>query len=202
MPQHWPLAGPPAYAEPNDVGLPSPPCCATLDWQNIAGMTVETPIGWPVLWIVVGLWGLRIAAACRPGAARGIAIALIASALCQEASFAVLSLSSDLRYHLWPMLAVALGWVLIWQARPPRWRSDLALATLALLALSGLWARIVLPPSPVDYQELLSQAAWTFHVSRNGGYPAFSSRSRHSGPDPTPAISRFPALPESVARQV
>jgi hypothetical protein len=155
VPMHWPLAAPPAVAEPNQLGLPSPPCCLALDWQIVAGRMVETPLGWPVFWLALGLWGLAEARHAAPGPHRALAVALLVSALCQEASFALLSISSDLRYHLWPMLAVALAWILLFDGWRWNRRTILALAGLCLVLLPGLVARLTLPPTPADYAELL-----------------------------------------------
>jgi len=155
VPAAWPLAEPPGENEPNKVGLASPPCCEVLSWQNSAGMMAETPLGWPVFWIVMAAWGLGVARRLPAGEPRRIATALFVSALCQEASFALLSISSDLRYHLWAMLGTALGWVLLWHGGPVRWRSNLALAALAIVLLSGFYTRLTLPSPPAEYSELV-----------------------------------------------
>ncbi|HEY1125367.1 MAG TPA: hypothetical protein VGE65_07015 [Sphingobium sp.] len=155
VPLHWPLAAPPAYDEPNDLGLAARPGPAFLGWQRIAGSLTDLPFAWPVFWLALGLCGLVQWERMQPGPRRDLAFALLASALCQEASFAILSISSDLRYHLWPMLAVALAWTLLWE----RWRWDrrtvLGLALLSLVLLQGLSARLTLPEGPVAYKDLL-----------------------------------------------
>ncbi|MBO9576872.1 MAG: hypothetical protein J7494_14155 [Sphingobium sp.] len=153
VPRHWPLADPPAANEPNALGLDAPPGPATLAWQRLAGRMVETPLAWPVVWIVLALWALAHARALPSGPRRDLALALLASALCLEASFAVLSLSSDLRYHLWAMLAVALAWALL--PLPPMRRSFVPLAALALILLTGLATRTTLPPASTDYGAML-----------------------------------------------
>ena len=155
VPFRWPLAYPPAENEPNKVGLADPPCCVILGWQIASAAMIETPLGWPILWLMLGFWGLIVASRAPPGPRRDLAFALLASALCQEASFAILSLSSDLRYHLWAMLAVAIAWILLWEARPTPRQSNVALAVLALVALAGLGARLSLPVPPWDYDQLV-----------------------------------------------
>lgn len=156
VPQHWPLAAPPAYSEPNALGLATNPGPAFLRWQRFAGGLADTPLGWPVFWIGLGLCGLVRWEHAPAGPRRDLALALLASALGQEASFAILSISSDLRYHLWPMLAVALAWALLWA----RWRWDrrtvLGLTMLSLVLLQGLSARLTLPEGPVAYKDLLN----------------------------------------------
>jgi hypothetical protein len=81
---------------------------------------------------------------------------LFLSALFQEASFAVISISSDLRYHLWVMLAVAIGWVILWRSGMPVRGKKAALLAMLLLVLSGTAARLMLPPPPARYQDLMS----------------------------------------------
>jgi hypothetical protein len=155
---NWPGGRPPSRTERNALGLTDPknPAAATA-WQVLAGVVAETPLGWPIVWTALGLWGLWAAIARPPDAARDLALALLGSALGQEASFAAVSISSDLRYHLWAMLAVAVAWVLLARrSAPPRgWRP--ALAVLAVLILSGLAARAVLPPPPTAYAALMAQ---------------------------------------------
>lgn len=155
VPLHWPLAAPPAGVEPNDLGFPRPSALA-VHWQLFAGWLVETPIGWPIVWVVVALWGLYAAWVQPAGRRRELAVALFASALFQESSFALLSISSDLRYHLWSMLASALGWLIL---RPPlaRWpRPRLAACLFLLLITGGMAARLTLPAPPRLYAELVS----------------------------------------------
>jgi hypothetical protein len=155
----WPFSGPPSRTETNTVGLPDPDSHAAARWQFAAGLLAETPAGWPIVWTALGLWGLAVAVGRPADARRDLALALLGSALCQEASFAGLSISSDLRYHLWAMLAVALAWALLAQspAAQGRWRAPLL--ALALLILAGLAARATLPPAPTLYADLLSWPA-------------------------------------------
>jgi hypothetical protein len=155
VPFRWPLAIPPAKAEPNDLGLISPRSPAVHWWQILTRGLLETPFGWPIFWIVLGLWGLCVAYRRTPGTREALATALLVSALAQEASFAVLSISSDLRYHLWAMLATALAWVLIWERPLAGRRFWIALAVLAFVIGTGLTARIILPVPPQTYKAML-----------------------------------------------
>ena len=113
VPRGRPLAAPPAESEPNTIGLASPGP-AGAEAAEIGGWLAETPLGWPVLWFAAALAALTLA---RPGQALATTLAL--SAVLLEASFALVSISSDLRYHLWPMLATGIAWALILRA-PPR----------------------------------------------------------------------------------
>ena len=70
--------------------------------------------------------------------------------------FAAISIASDLRYHLWAMIATALALVLL--GRAPwrrRWRTLLALVLAAVIGVGGV-ARAVLPPPPQDYAEWMA----------------------------------------------
>lgn len=154
---NWPGVKPLAKTERNGLGLTDPASGAAASaWQALAGVVAETPLGWPIVWTALGLWGLAVALGRPPDPARDLAVALLGSALCQEASFAAISISSDLRYHLWAMIAVALAWSLL-ARRPPFGRGwKLAAVVLALLILSGLAARVVLPRAPTAYAALLT----------------------------------------------
>jgi hypothetical protein len=155
VPFHWPLAAPPQRSEPNVIGFPNPSSLA-VQWERMTGWMAETPLAWPVLWIVAAVWGLWNALRQPEGASRDLAFALFLSALFQEASFAVISISSDLRYHLWVMLAVAIGWVILWRSGMPVRGKKAALLAMLLLVLSGTAARLMLPPPPARYQDLMS----------------------------------------------
>ncbi len=151
VPLHWPAAAPPAASEPNMIGLGSPGA-ASHWWQAVATWLAETPFGWPIAWIVLAVAALVVAARRDPSGARDLALALLVSALAQEASFGVLSIASDLRYHLWAMVATALAAVLLRAAG--RWPRRVVLAggaALAIVTLAGVAARITLPPPPPSY---------------------------------------------------
>lgn len=152
---HWPSAGPPAASESNDEGLGSPGAAAAA-WQTLAQGMAETPLGWPIAWVVLAVAGFAVAGRRASTPLRDLALALFVSALALEASFAVLSIASDLRYHLWPMVATALGCVLLRsEARWPRGALLAGGAALALVIGSGAMARILLPPPPTSYTALL-----------------------------------------------
>ncbi|MDI1296133.1 MAG: hypothetical protein PSY12_09675 [bacterium] len=156
VPFHWPLANPPAASEPNDVSLGNPRCCAAIDWQIwAAGTASETPLGWPIVWLIAAIWGLWVAARQPQDSRRDLGIALLGSALVQELSFAAISVSSDLRYHLWPIVATALACALLWGWPAPTRHRRIAMALLACVILSGIIARFTLPAPPARYADLL-----------------------------------------------
>ena len=151
VPAHLPFADPPAWGEPNDVGLPTVGGAAMHRWQGIAAWLVETPLGWPIAWLALAA-GLAWAAWRRPPApARDLAAALLASAIALEASFVAVSIASDLRYHLWPMIATALAALLLADRPVPR----RAFVPLAVVVVTATLARFALPAPPQDYAALI-----------------------------------------------
>lgn len=155
VPTGWPGAAPPGTGEPNTLGLGNPGASART-WQRMAGWLTETPLGWPIAWVVAALAGVVVAVARPVSAPCDLALALLVSALAQEASFSVLSIASDLRYHLWPMVATALALVLLRAEGPwPRRVVVIGAVTLALVVIAGVVARGTLPPPPLSYQAQL-----------------------------------------------
>jgi hypothetical protein len=156
VPLGWESAIPPSHSEPNDLGLGSPGAAARRA-SLAAGWLVETPLSWPILWIVIAVTGLWIAVRRPPGPLRNLALALAVSALSLEASFAVVSIASDLRYHLWPMTATALMAILLLaEGSPlPRRATLVGGAALALVIGIGATARISLLHAPDGYEAML-----------------------------------------------
>jgi hypothetical protein len=155
VPAQWPNAAPPVGSEPNSLGLPSPGAAAVMV-ARIGGVIAETPLGWPIAWIPVTVTALWIAVRRARSPVRNLALALTASALTLEASFLIVSIASDLRYHLWPMIATALAVTLLASERPLPRRPMLACgAALALVIAIGTVARLALPPVQGDYQQML-----------------------------------------------
>lgn len=154
VPARWYGAAPPEASEsnPHDFGAPGR---AAARWQQLATMLVETPLGWPILWTVLAAVGLARAWRRDDPAAR-FALALFASALGQPASFAVISIASDLRYHLWAMVAAAIGWVLIgWRRNGRVAHRRLSLVLLGVVLVGGIAARLCLPQAAQTYTGML-----------------------------------------------
>ncbi|WP_332908717.1 hypothetical protein [Sphingomonas mollis] len=143
VPAEWPNAGPPGGSEPNDLGLGQPGWLA-VKWQWLAGLVAATPLGWPVAWIVVAITAL-VATWRAASPIAGVARAMLVSALLLEASFATFSIASDLRYHLWAMIATALAGVMLGGERWSRRAVVAGSVTLALVVAIGLVARATLP---------------------------------------------------------
>jgi hypothetical protein len=156
VPPGLPEAGPPDEAEPNDIGLDGPQSDAATAWQDAAAVEAGTPLGWPILWTLIALLLVPAAWRRRSEPAGGLALALLASALTLELSFLVISIASDLRYHLWPMAASALALILLFDRISLNRRSSLFTgALLGLVVAGGLITRSTLPPAPDTYAEMI-----------------------------------------------
>lgn len=151
VPSRLPSAAPPASSERNDVGLASPGRIAA-GWQAVASALIETPLGWPICWLALAIGLLPVAVRAPLSPTRHLALALLASAVCLEGSFAAISIAADLRYHLWPMLATALAATLL--APPPR-ACRLAFAMVSIAIGTGAAARTALPAAPASYDAML-----------------------------------------------
>lgn len=154
VPAGWINAAPPPGGEPNDLGL-AQPGRAGIAWEVLAGRVSDWPTGWPIVWIVAAA---TLLAATRGSRDPGLRLprALLVSALTLEASFAAFSIASDLRYHLWPMIATALAIVTL----PPGSLVDpralrAGTAVLALVLLVGFAARASLPAPPTTYAGMM-----------------------------------------------
>lgn len=149
-------AAPPIEAEPNHLGLETPPNAFASSWQDAAAIEAATPLGWPVTWTFLGLFLLPRALKQQSEPAGGLALALLVSSLTLEASFLVVSIASDLRYHLWSMAAVPLALILL---ASKSWFSRTVLialvAGLLVVTIGGLLARYGLPRAPGTYEGMI-----------------------------------------------
>nr|WP_243843473.1 hypothetical protein [Sphingomonas vulcanisoli] len=138
---------PPLYSEPNSDGLGGPANPGGKALIALAGAASGTPLGWPIVWLAAGLalaWVLRGEASAEAGLAR----ALVLSGVVMSGSFAVASIASDLRYHLWSMIAIALA-LTIGAAQVPRGRRRIVIGIVLAVALVAWVARFVAPPVSV-----------------------------------------------------
>jgi hypothetical protein len=155
VPAGWPSAVPPGATEANPVGLRSPGAAAQR-WQALARINAETPLGWPIAWVALALCALVVALRRASAPPRDFALALLGSAIVLEASFGVLSIASDLRYHLWPMVATALATIVL--SAEARWSRRALAGTAMVLALAivpAMVARLVLPAPATSYAAML-----------------------------------------------
>ena len=136
----------PLESEPNQYNLGAPANAAGGALVDAAHAMALSPLGWPVAWLalVVGLiWAGKISP--DPQARIGRALAL--SALCMSTSYAVISIASDLRYHLWSMVAAALALILLIDTRAlDRRRGFIAGGVLMAVILLGTVARLGAAP--------------------------------------------------------
>ncbi len=150
VPWHFPLAAPLAGSEPNDLGLRSP-APGVEAYDGFAGWLANGPFGAPILAFAAALAVLALARPER-GPVQGLAVALALSAAAIELSFLVVSISSDWRYHLWAMIAAWLSVILVATVPLPPRAARFALAGLALVAVTSLGARLLLPPVGDSYE--------------------------------------------------
>jgi hypothetical protein len=146
-----PDATPPLGSEPNSYGLGAPAGPAAEGLIAAAAVMAASPLGWPIVWLAIAasmLWAS--VGGGEPQVRLGRALAL--SALCMSASFAVISIASDLRYHLWSMVAAALAMILLIDARALDRRRSLvggggvlAVIAIATAARLGLAAPVYVP---------------------------------------------------------
>lgn len=151
-----PDVAPPIEAEPNDLGLGTPSSGLASTWQDAAALEAATPLGWPIVWTLLAALLLPVAWRRRQEPEGGLALTLLASALTLEASFLVISIASDLRYHLWPMAASGLALILLVRnLRLTRVDGIAVILVLALVAGGGIVSRESLPPAPDSYQGMI-----------------------------------------------
>ncbi|MGN6848492.1 MAG: hypothetical protein ACTHJK_03280 [Sphingomicrobium sp.] len=156
VPPDLPEAAPPDESEQNDVGLRNTASPLMPAWQSVAAAEAGTPLGWPIVWTVVALLFAPVGWRRRNEAAGGLAFALLASALVLEASFLVVSIASDFRYHLWTVAAVPLALILLSRGlrlSRPAWVGS-ALLIAAMIA-GGLITRSTLPAAPSEYEAMV-----------------------------------------------
>ena len=157
-----PDGGPPDDAEDNDLGLAASTNDFAGTWQDWAAGEMGTPLGWPIVWTALAFLLLPIAWQRREDPAAGVALALLASAITLEASFLVISIASDLRYHLWSMTASALALILLSNGiRIRTWERAVGAAALAAVIAGGVFMRESLPAAPDSYEGMLqAQGNW------------------------------------------
>ena len=139
---HQPDADPPLESEPNQYNLGAPANAAGGALIDAAHAMALSPLGWPVAWLALAA-GLVWAAKASPDPQARIGRALALSALCMSSSYAVISIASDLRYHLWSMVAAALALILLLDTRAlDRRRGFIAGGALVAVIAIGTIARL------------------------------------------------------------
>jgi len=115
------------------------PVLHAVDALALAGEA--TPLDWPIVWIALAL-GLVILAPRLPS--RGVVLPLALSALLYGSGYLVVSVASELRYHLWTIIAALLAAVVAAADLPQAnlGRRDLALAAappVLVIVLAAAW---------------------------------------------------------------
>jgi len=111
-------------------------------------MLAATPLYWPTFWSVLGFGMLWASLSMVEGAARRLACCLIPSSLALSSSFLLVSVSCDLRYHTWSLMAVGLASALVITDRSTsRKRLLIIMAIAVLVAVVGLAARVIIAPT-------------------------------------------------------
>jgi hypothetical protein len=148
VPSNLPHAVGPVDPEPNRLGLGGMPNEAARALHRLGPALAELPLSWPGFWLALDLVAVWAAAESPDDDAIGTAAsALSLSALLLGASFLMVSVASDLRYHLWTMIAAALSLALLAGAGRLRRGHLLTLAGAALaVTAAGLLGRLVMPP--------------------------------------------------------
>ena len=148
-------AEPPTTSTQNGAGLVGP----TSRWASViesAGAAqAGSPLGWPIVWTFLALVVAPFAWARRNEPAAGLAVALAGSAIGMEASFLVVSIASDLRYHLWPMAASALALILFAGGTPIGRGARVVALALGSIVAAGIYARSTLPTAPTTYRAMI-----------------------------------------------
>jgi len=125
-------------------------------WQSVAAAEAGTPLGWPIVWTVIAALLIPAAWRRRDEAAGSLALALASSVLTLEASFLVISIASDIRYHLWSMTASGLALIMLSDELGQKWRAWIGGALLVgIIVAGGLVTRYTLPAAPSDYQAMI-----------------------------------------------
>jgi len=146
LPDDAALPGLSLQTDPNPWGFQLPPNSLRRTLGAIAAWSGGTPIGWPAWWIALGLGCLALLPALRrDDPARPILL----SALLYAFSYLPLSVASEIRYHLWTMIGVAIACaslapaLISGAASFPRWRIVAALVPVALVTILGISARLM-----------------------------------------------------------
>ncbi|HMC91167.1 MAG TPA: hypothetical protein VKI45_01790, partial [Allosphingosinicella sp.] len=136
----------PVDSEPNRLGLGATPGAAEQALHDWASVWAALPLGWPILWLALAALGLAASWKAPPTPERALCRAFLLSACCGGLSYLAVSVASDLRYHLWTMLASGLGLVCLAAGGGLRRRHWVAGAALAFaIVAGGIAARALLP---------------------------------------------------------
>ncbi len=133
----------PPHPDPNPYGFAPPHNAVRAAIDRAAELLARTPLDWPIWWIAVAGGVLLLGRTVSP-----LARLSAASALLYGAGYLVFSVASDLRYHLWTIIAALVAALVagedLRRARPRRARVILAIAPVVAVTLIGFVARLTL----------------------------------------------------------
>lgn len=118
------------------------PSAALAAIDKTARVMAASPFGWPITWLAVAL-GVLILVPGKPS--QHIAMPLALSALFYGSAYFIVSVASELRYHLWTMIAAAIAGLfvvsdVITNKVTPKSRLILAcLPVVVVVGLGALW---------------------------------------------------------------
>ena len=149
VPRNLPTAMSPVDSDSNALGLGAEPSDIERAFWTLGTVWTSLPLAWPCFWLALAAVALWPAAQAPEGPERNLALAFLLSACCGGVSYAAISVASDLRYHLWTMLAAAIGIAALAGAGVIKRRHLLAFAAVgAAVILIGTAGRLLLPPLP------------------------------------------------------
>jgi hypothetical protein len=130
-------------SDPNPWGYTLPADAARDAVAMAAQALLQTPFGWPLCWLALGLGLLVLRPAVRT---LDPAAAMAWSAVLYGFSYLPLSVASEVRYHFWTIAATGIAAALTLPRADiralPRWRWVLAGVPLAVAVVSGVVARV------------------------------------------------------------
>lgn len=136
-----------AQSDPNSWGYDVRPNPALTAIDRAVLALDDTPLGWPSWWLAVAAGALILA---PPLPSRGLIVPLASSSFLYGAGYLVLSVASEMRYHLWTIAAALVAAVIaaaeIGRAPVSRRRLVLAALPATVVALAGLAWRMA--PGP------------------------------------------------------
>jgi len=109
VPADEPSAAVPSGSQPNPWHIGATANATTSAMEAATKAICRTPLGAPIAWLAVAftLWWALAGTARQP--ARDIGLAIAVSVCLMATSFAVVSIASDLRYHLWLFVGTLLA---------------------------------------------------------------------------------------------
>ena len=146
VPADEPSTAAPALSDSNDwrIGGTRTPRADAL--ATVTKAIARTPLGAPATWLAlaIGLFWMLLGTPEQPARALGLSLSL--SGIAMTASFAVVSIASDMRYHLWLFVCTGLAAAMLVACRdvPRRPFAVVAAVLLVLCAIEGI-ARLTLP---------------------------------------------------------